>query len=61
MKADLEKEVELRETMKVQVEKRENQLRKSVESLLGTPLCIVVAFVFSPDKSSLTVLTLTLN
>ena len=38
VKADLDKEVKLRETMKAQVEKRENQLRKSIESLLGTLL-----------------------
>ena len=48
MKADLEKEVELRETMKAQVEKREDHLRKSVESLLGTLLRTFIASLVQP-------------
>ena len=44
IKADLDKEVKLRETMKAQVEKRENQLRKSIESLLDTLLCTLRCF-----------------
>ena len=50
VKADLEREVELRETMKAEVEKRENRLHKSIESLLGTLLHIFVNLAYSLDK-----------
>ena len=36
VKAELEKEVELREKTKARAEMREDQLRQSIESLLGT-------------------------
>ena len=41
MKADLKKELEVRETLKKEVDKRDARLCKSVESLLGMPLLIL--------------------
>ena len=45
VKAELEKEVKLKEKAKAQAEKREDQLRRSIESLLGVFLCLLHCFV----------------
>ena len=44
MKADLKKEVEVRETLKNEVDKRDARLRKSIEFLLGMLLLFILSW-----------------